>query len=98
MSRYKGSVDSTVSLWDRQKQFCETFDSTLGELLTKINNKMIEYSNNTSISLENYLKQFDKHLTDAVQNIGGAVSELSDNLNELGETIEESIRKASVGV
>ena len=98
MNKYRDNIESTKAIWERQKQFCETFDNGLGELLTKLNTKMIEYSNNTSKSLGTYLDQFDKCLGGAVSQISGAVSELSVNLEELGDTIEDSIKKARIGV
>lgn len=93
INRYKEDLESSKIIWQKQKEFCDSFDNNLGRVLSEVNQQMITYSNTINGNLNKILTQFDTHLSEATKKLGGSVSDLNANLDDLGDTIETSLSR-----
>ena len=67
----------------------ETIDAGLKSIFEEIEGGLTNYSTTTRDSINTYLGDFSKHLTDASAALAGGVEALTENVHELTDMIEK---------
>lgn len=91
LSQLKDSTDHSLRLAKQQEELYLILDQKLSAAVKILNEALVEYSQSVEKSLGGYLNDFDKHLGDACRKVSGTVTDLDEQLSDLGELLEEKL-------
>ena len=83
------TLEESQDLLNKFTQRFQTIDSGLTNIFKEIEGGLTNYSTTTRESINTYLGDFSKHLTEASAALAGGVEALTENVHELTDMIEK---------
>jgi len=83
--------NESINQWNVQVNAIKAVENSISNILEKVHESLVGYSEQTNNSLKEYLSQYDEQMTNITRHFSFSIQEFDEKLGELNEILERKI-------
>ena len=83
--------NESINQWNVQVNAIKSVENSISNILDKVHEHLLGYSQHTNNSLKEYLAQYDEQVTNITRHFSSNIQELDEKLENLNEILERKI-------
>ncbi len=83
--------NESINQWNIQVNAIKEVENSIGNILEKVNEALVGYSEQTNNSLREYLAQYDEQMTNITKHFSSSIQEFDEKLDNLNDILGQKI-------
>ena len=83
--------NESINQWNTQTNAIKTIENSISNILDKVHESLVSYSQQTNNSLKEYLAQYDNQMSNVTKHFSLSIQEFDEKLEDLNEVLQNKI-------